>query len=108
MELLIAADLEDRLRSFDWATNTKLDPKKVSAACFCFQRALVLETNGKILLENGQFLYWLAVQNSSEKEENLINAEKNFKKAATAIPEEEWLVLYMRGKILEKQELVSL
>ena len=24
-------------------------------------------------------------------------------KAATAIPEEEWLVLYMRGKILEKQ-----
>ena len=79
-KIFSAADIEDKLRSFDSPTNAKLDVKKVSAASFCFKRALVLETNGKILLEYGQFLYWLAVQYEVNDEENLSKAEETFKK----------------------------
>ena len=78
--IFLAADIEDKLRSFDSPTNAKLDVKKVSAASFCFKRALVLETNGKILLEYGQFLYWLAVQYEEKNAENLEKAEETFKK----------------------------
>ena len=80
LKIFPAADIEDKLRSFDSPTNAKLDVKKVSAASFCFKRALVLETNGKILLEYGQFLYWLAVQYEENNADNLEKAEETFKK----------------------------
>jgi tetratricopeptide (TPR) repeat protein len=47
-------------------------------------------------------LYWIATHADDKCEEMLRESEKMFDKARLAIPEEEWLILYMKGKIHEK------
>lgn len=102
LALCKAADIEDKLRSFEISSIAKIDPKKICAAKFSFDRALQLENNGKILIEYAQCLYWLATHSGQRCPKLLSQAEKMFDQALLAIPEEEWLVLYMKGKIHEK------
>jgi len=54
-----AAEIDEKMRSFE-SKGQFLPLKLIHCAIFCFERALELERNGKILIEFGQMLYWLA------------------------------------------------
>ena len=118
-----AADIDDKLRSFD-DSESRIDDRKLQSAIFAFDKAISLEKNGKILIEFAQFLFTLANRipettdknkdklpekmsdnsdepdKSSEKTdfEMLEKSESLFDQVKESMPEEEWLVLYMKGR----------
>ena len=55
-----AAEIEDNLRSFEH--DDKLDQRKIEATLFAFTAALTLEENGKIMIEFGQFVYYIGAR----------------------------------------------
>ena len=55
-----AAEIEDNLRSFEH--DDKLDQRKIEATVFAFTTALTLEENGKIMIEFGQFVYYIGAR----------------------------------------------
>ena len=124
-----AADIDDKLRSFD-DSESRLDDRKLQSAIFAFDKAISLEKNGKILIEFAQFLFTLAnripetsgtdkkvTEKASDKLpekmadksdepnkksvktdfEMLEKSESLFDQVKESMPEEEWLVLYMKG-----------
>ena len=125
-----AADIDDKLRSFD-DSESRLDDRKLQSAIFAFDKAISLEKNGKILIEFAQLLFTLANRipetanmdknkvsekandklletsdklNESDKKvvktdfEMLEKSEALFDQVKESMPEEEWLVLYMKGR----------
>ena len=98
----------------------------MQSAIFAFDKAISLEKNGKILIEFAQFLFTLANRipetadknkekdkqekmsdNSDESDklsektdfEMLKKSESLFDQVKESMPEEEWLVLYMKGRV---------
>merc|ERR1712106_70458 len=98
-----AAEVEDNLRSFEH--DDKLDQRKIEATMFAFRRALSLEENGKIMIEFGQFVYYIGARmmKLNGNIDMLLEARAIFVKVNETMPEEEWLVHYMQGKIYEKE-----
>ena len=111
-----AADIEDKLRSFDAGSVEKIDQRKVNGAVFAFKQANKIEKNGKILIEFAQFLFSIGTRVKFSLDAqvpidiitlpnfNILEMSlKLFEQAKEEMPEEEWLVLYMKGKIAEKR-----
>ena len=113
------------MRSFD-DSESRIDDRKLQSAIFAFDKAISLEKNGKILIEFAQFLFTLANRipettdknkekdkqekmsdNSDESDkpsektdfEMLKKSESLFDQVKESMPEEEWLVLYMKGRV---------
>jgi len=96
-----AAEIDEKMRSFE-SKGQFLPLKLIHCAIFCFERALELERNGKILIEFGQMLYWLAGYDLEQSREYFQKSYALFEEALAVAPEEAWLTHYMLGKLAEK------